>query len=413
MRDGDDFEKLEHEGAYNFARSAERAGVQRIVYLGGLVPAGAKSKHLLSRCITGDLLRDGQVPVTEIRAGIIVGPGSASFEIIRDLVNHLPLMITPRWVRSKSPPIALENVLEYLVGVIGHTEAEGKIYDVAGPEMLSYEDLMRQYGDCVGKHPKIIAVPVLSPKLSSYWLRMITAVPTTTARALIEGLKLHIEADDSAIRKLVPQRLLTYREAVMEVFETEKRNATSARWSEGALNYRDYNANYAYYAKKDHATNVARASVDVVWQTVASIGGANRYFFADSLWKIRETVDWALGGPGRTRGRRHPTELRVGDVIDSWRVIDIEPPRRLALAFGMKAPGAAVLEFEITALDEKYTRIDLNVYWHPAGVWGLLYWSALTPSHYLIFNGMVSGITRLAENTERAGKAALTNPQTT
>ena len=401
MRAGDDFEAIERAGAENFARAAARAGVERIVYLGGLIPRGADSKHLLSRQLTGDLLRAGPVPVTELRAGIIVGPGCASFEIIRDLVNHLPVMVTPRWVRSKSPPIALDNVLEYLIGVAEHEEAAGKTYDIAGPEMLSYEDLLLQYGEHVGKRPCIIAVPVLNPRLSSYWLWLITAVPTSTARALVEGLKLHIEADDSAICALVPQRLLTYREAVAAVFDTERRNAVASRWTEGALMYRDYNPDYAYYAKRDGAFYDAEASPQTVWEQVASIGGDNGYFFADFLWRIRETMDWAMGGPGRNRGRRHPTELRVGDTVDSWRVIGVEPPRRLSLAFGMKAPGAAVLEFEIKPIDEQFTRITLTAYWHPAGVWGILYWLAFTPSHFVVFNGMARAIAARAEQAER------------
>jgi uncharacterized protein YbjT (DUF2867 family)/uncharacterized protein YndB with AHSA1/START domain len=407
MRADHDFVKTELAGAENFARAAARAGIKRIVYLGGLIPRGADSRHLLSRRQTGDLLRAGTVPVTEIRAGIIVGPGCASFEIIRDLVNHLPVMITPRWVRSKSPPIALENVLEYLIGVAQKEEAAGAIYDVAGPEMLTYEDLLRQYAGHVGKRPWIIAVPVLTPRLSSYWLRLITAVPTSTARALIDGLKLHIEADDSAIRALVPQRLLSYREAVVAAFDTERRDAIAARWTEGALMYRDYNPNYAYYAKRDSAVYVAEASPDTVWRQVTSIGGDNRYFVADFLWTVREIVDWALGGPGRNRGRRHPTEVRVGDTIDSWRVIGVEAPRRLSLAFGMKAPGSAVLEFEVTPIDETYTRITLTAYWHPAGVWGILYWYAFSPSHFVIFSGMVRAIAKRAEKAESSKPPAI------
>jgi len=408
MRAGKYFEEIERKGAENFAQAAARNGVKRIIYLGGLIPAGADSKHLRSRQLTGALLRAGSVSVTELRAGIIVGPGSASFEIIRDLVNHLPLMITPRWVRSKSPPVALHNVLEYLIGVALNHEAAGQIYDVAGPEMLTYEELLRHYGEYVGKRPWIIAVPVLSPRLSSYWLWLITAVPTSTARALIDGLKLQIEADDRAIRKLVPQRLLTYREAVAEVFETEQRDAVAARWTEGALMYRNYNPDYAYYAKRDGADYIAKASPETVWTVVSSIGGKNRYFVANFLWTIRETIDWALGGSGRSRGRRHPTELRVGDTVDSWRVLEADPPKRLSLAFGMKAPGAAVLEFDIKPIDDQITRITLTAYWHPAGVWGMLYWFAFVPWHYIIFNGMVHKIAKLAEQAEKDKTTAQT-----
>lgn len=402
MRAGEAFDDIERRGAQNFAQAAAQAGVKRIVYLGGLIPRGADSKHLASRQLTGEILRAGRVPVTELRAGIIVGPGCASFEIIRDLVNHLPVMVTPRWVRSKSPPIALSNVLTYLIEVADRDEAAGQIFDLAGPEELSYDELMRQYGDAVGKRPLIVPVPVLSPRLSSYWLRLVTAVPTSTARALIDGLKLHIEADDREIRRLVPQRLLTYREAVAEVFEVERRNAVAARWTEGALMYRDYNANYAFYAMRDSGFFVARASPEAVWAQVAAIGGDNRYYAVNWLWSIRETMDWALGGPGRHRGRRHPTEVRVGDTIDSWRVIGAEPPQRLTLAFGMKAPGAGVLEFEVTPAGPEHTRITVTAYWHPAGVWGLLYWHAFAPSHFLVFHGMARAIALRAERSERA-----------
>jgi uncharacterized protein YbjT (DUF2867 family)/uncharacterized protein YndB with AHSA1/START domain len=405
MRAGESFEAIESEGAKNFARSAARSGLKRIVYLGGLIPPGADSRHLLSRGLTGDLLRAGPVPVTELRAGIVVGPGCASFEIIRDLVNHLPVMITPRWVRSKSPPIALANVLEYLIGVAFIPQAAGKTYDVAGPELLTYEQLLRQYAEHVGKRPLILAVPALSPRLSSYWLWLITAVPTSTARALIEGLKLNFAPDDSAIRALVPQRLLTYREAVAAVFDTERRNAVAARWTEGALMYRDYNPDYAFYAKRDTASSVAAAPLEAVWRQITSIGGDNRYFVASWLWTIRETVDWALGGPGRNRGRRHPGEVRVGDTIDHWRVIGVEAPRRLSLAFGMKAPGAAVLEFEATPLDDTHTRVTVTAHWHPAGVWGIVYWHAFSPSHYYIFNGMARAIARRAEAARDPGPA--------
>ena len=397
MRSGHRFSSLERQGAENFADAAARAGLKRIVYLGGLIPQGVDSQHLVSRRATGEHLRAGRVPVTEIRAGIIVGPGCASFEVIRDLVNHLPVMVTPRWVQSKSPPIALENLLEYLVHVAELDETAGKIYDVAGPERLTYEDLLRQYGERVGKHPLIIRVPVLSPKLSSYWVRLVTGVPTSIAQSLIEGLKLDITADDAAIRKLVPQRLLTYREAVADVFEVERRNAVAARWTEGALMYRDYNPDYAYYAKKASGEALAHASPEAVWAQVAAIGGENRYYYANYLWTVRETLDWALGGPGLNRGRRHPSEARVGDIIDSWRVIGADPPRRLTLAFGMKAPGAGVLEFDITPDGPDRTRITMTAYWHPAGVWGLMYWYAFAPSHFLVFNGMAQAIAKRAE----------------
>lgn len=403
MAAGRNFGRLDLEAADNFAQAAERAGVQRIVYLGGLVPPKADSEHLVSRQKTGERLRAGAVPVTEIRAGIIVGPGSAAFEVIRDLVNNLPAMLTPRWVKSKSASIALDNLLEYLVQVPKLKATAGGIFDVAGPELLSYEQLMRQYGEVVGKKTIIIPVPVLTPQLSSYWLSLVTTVPTNIARALIGGLKHDIPADPEALRKLIPQRLLTFREAVMAALEAERQNAVAARWSEGALIFRDYRPDYAFYAKKASATALAKAPVKLVWCQIVSIGGKNGYYYMNFLWTLRGALDWLMGGHGLHRRRRHPYELRVGDTIDAWRVIGIEPEKRLTLLFGMKAPGSSVLEFVIhpEPEQEKYTRITMTAYWHPAGIWGLLYWYTLAPMHRLVFNGMVRAIAARAEEAEK------------
>jgi uncharacterized protein YbjT (DUF2867 family)/uncharacterized protein YndB with AHSA1/START domain len=396
MGAGKDFGRLDLECADNFAAAAARAGVRRIVYLGGLIPAGAQSEHLVSRKETGDRLRAGPVPVTEIRAGIIVGPGSAAFEVIRDLVNALPAMVTPRWVRARTPPIALDNLLEYLVRIPEHAAAAGGIYDAAGPEELSYEELMRAFGEIVGRKPLILPVPVLSPMLSSYWLGLVTTVPTPVARALIGGLAHDIPASPEPLRRLVPQRLLDYRESVGAALDAERRSAVAARWTEGALMYRNYRQDYAFYAKRAGGSAVSRSSPEDVWQVVTAIGGRNRYYALDFLWTLRELADWFVGGPGLSRGRRHEQELRVGDTVDSWQVIGLEPQKRLTLLFGMKAPGAGILEFQLEPAEEG-TRVTATAYWHPRGAWGLLYWYPLAPFHGLIFDRMTDAIARRAE----------------
>ncbi len=402
MAAGRNFARLDLEAAENFARAAAESGVSRIVYLGGLVPRGAESQHLVSRQQTGDRLRQGPVPVTEIRAGIIVGPGSAAFEVMRDLVNYLPVMITPRWVKSESPPIALDNLLEYLARIPQTAGTEGKVFEAAGPETLSYEEMMRQYGEFVNKRPIIIPVPVLTPKLSSYWLRFVTAVPTNIARALIEGLKYDISADGSALQQLIPQHLLDFRESVRAALEAEREHTTASRWVEGVTMFRADNPKYSYNAKKASGSAVTHASPEAVWHEVASIGGENRYYYLNMLWTLRETMDWMLGGPGLRRGRRHPTELRLGDVIDSWRVVGLQPGRTLTLFFGMKAPGAGVLEFEINPESDGATRVTATAYWHPAGVWGLLYWYSLVPFHQVIFDGMTRAIVERAEAQQKS-----------
>ena len=399
MNAGPDFGRLDLEAAENFAAAAARAGVRRIVYLGGLVPEDARSEHLLSRKETGDRLRAGPVPVTEIRAGIIVGPGSAAFEVIRDLVNALPAMVTPRWVRARTPPIALDNLLEYLLRIPEHEAAAGRIYDAAGPEELSYEELMRVFGELVGRKPVIVPVPVLSPTLSSYWLGLVTTVPTPVARALIGGLAHDIPANPAPLRALVPMELLSYREAISAAFEAERRKAVAGRWTEGALMYRNYRQDYAFYAKRSSGSALSSATPAQAWATVTAIGGKNRYYALDFLWTLRELADWFVGGPGLSRGRRDERELRVGDTVDSWQVIALEPERRLTLLFGMKAPGAGILEFELEPEGEG-TRITATAYWHPHGAWGLLYWYPLAPFHGLIFSRMTDAIARRAEAGE-------------
>jgi len=401
MAAGRAFGRLDLQAADHFARATARAGVKRIVYLGGLIPDDADSEHLVSRKETGDRLRAGPVPVTEVRAGIIVGAGSAAYEVIRDLVYNLPVMVTPKWVQSKSSPIALANLLEYLVRVATIDAAAGKTFDAGGPDYLTYEEMMLAFGDIVGKRPYIIRVPVLTPTLSSYWLGLVTAVPASIASALIGGLKHDIPARDAEIRRLVPQRLLDFRESVRAALEQERTHTVLGRWTEGAFNVRAFRHDYAFYAKKASGSAVANASTASVWRVVTAIGGDNRYYYMNFLWTLRELLDWLVGGLGFTRGRRDPTEVRLGDQIDYWTVVGIEPERRLTLNFGMRAPGAGILEFELDPLDANRTRVTVTAYWHPQGVWGILYWLALVPAHLFIFKGMTAAIARRAEALER------------
>ncbi|CAD5375060.1 Putative NAD(P)-binding protein YbjT [Rubrivivax sp. A210] len=411
MAAGAQFPQLDRKAAAHFRDAAARAGARRIVYLGGLLPAGHASPHLASRGETGEVLRAGPVPVTELRAGIVIGPGSAAFEVIRDLVFHLPAMVTPKWVNSRSQPIALADVLEYLEQLPRLEAAAGGVYDIGGPEVLSYKDLMKQFGELVGRKPLILPVPVLTPRLSSYWLNLVTAVPTNVARALIEGLEHDVLADNQAIRELIPLPLLTYREAARAAFAAESAPAQGGeggggRWTEGSMLYRQNRPDFAFYAKRMQAQAVAHCGADAVWAEVSSIGGANGYYFLDALWRVRGQLDRAVGGSGLTRGRRHPQDLVLGDTIDFWRVVALEPGRRLTLIAEMKLPGAAALGFELVRLSERRTRIVVTAYFHPAGVRGLAYWHALTPAHALIFPGLAGAIARRAE--ARSQRAAAT-----
>jgi uncharacterized protein YbjT (DUF2867 family) len=396
MGAGRGFGAIDREAATNFAAAAERCNVQHIVYLGGLVPPHARSEHLVSRQETGEILRAGRVPVTEIRAGIIVGPGSAAYEVMRDLVYHLPVMVTPRWVQSRSSPIAIANLVEYLVQVADLPQARGRILDAGGPEYLSYEAMMREFGAIVGRRPRIVRVPVLSPRLSSYWLGLVTTVPARVGRALIGGLKHDIPAFDADLRAWIPQHLLTFREAVEAALAAERDHAVTARWTEGAFMYRGYRHDHAFYAKRASGSAEANAPPSAVWDVLTTLGGTTGYFYCNALWRLRAWMDWAAGGAGLSRGRRHPTDLRVGDVIDYWTVLGLEPQRRLTLHFGMLAPGTGVLEFDIEPRGRRSV-VTVTAYWHPAGFPGLVYWYALVPFHLFLFAGMTRAIARAAE----------------
>lgn len=396
MASGRDFADIDIEAARNFAAAAATAGVGRIVYLGGLTPEEPRSLHLKSRAETGDTLRAGPVPVTEIRAGMIVGAGSAAYEVIRDLVNYLPVMITPRWVQSRSTPIALDNLLEYLLGIALLPEAAGRIYDVGGPEMLTYEQLMRLYGELTDNGFWLLRVPVLTPRLSSFWLKLVTAVPANIARALIDGLEHDVIADDAEIRRLIPLELKDFKESVAAALEAERNNDVYAHWAEGSIVCRKFHPEYAYYAKRAGGEVTTKASAAALWRQVTAFGGDEGYFYAESLWFLRRLINWFAGGASFSRRRRHPTKLRVGDVIDAWRVIAIEPLKRLTLLMEMRGPGSGVLEFEIHDKQEQ-RKVTATAYWHPAGPPGLLYWYALLPVHAFLFRGLTAAIAKRAE----------------
>ncbi|MGD9254508.1 MAG: SDR family oxidoreductase [Chromatiales bacterium] len=397
MSAGREFPRIDLDAAENFRKAAERQGVSRIVYLGGLIPASPGSEHLRSRRETGDCLRSGVVAVTEIRAGMIVGPGSAAFEVIRDLVNNLPVMITPRWVRTRSTPIGLDNLLEYMIRLPYLDGTAGQCFDVSGPETLTYDAIMRQYGEIVGRHPVIIPVPLLTPGLSSWWLRLVTSVPTNIARALIEGLRQDVIADDAPARRLVPLELTSFRESVVTALDAERHEKVPARWVEGSLACRNFEPRYAFYAKRASGSALSTAPIVEIWRQITAIGGRNGYYYLNFLWKIRGLMDWLIGGPGLRRERRHPRHLRVGDVFDAWRVIAIDTERRLTLLMEMKAPGSGVLELEISPESAGH-RVTATAYFHPAGVWGLLYWYLLAPVHLILFRGLTRRIARRAEN---------------
>ena len=397
MASGKDYAEKDRQAATNVREAASRHQVQRIVYLGGLQPVGAASEHLSSRAETGDTLRKGNIAVTELRAGIIVGPGSAGFEVIRDLVNHLRVMITPRWVQSSTQPIALDDLLHYLIHVIDTQETLGEIYDVGGPEILTYEEMMRTYAKEIGRPLNVIRAPVLTTKLSSYWLGFVTAVPSSIARPLIDGLKWDLLADNTSIQELLPRKLHNYRESLRAAMEAERNASLSVHWASAALPYPGFGSEESFFSKQQHAQGVAKVSVNNLWDEVIRIGGLNGWYAYSWLWRVRGILDRILGGPGMRRRRRHAEELRVGDVLDFWRVVRVEPESRLTLLAEMKLPGRAILEFQLEPINSQSSRLRTVARFHPRGILGLIYWYVLLPLHPRIFNGITKILVKKAE----------------
>ncbi|MDE2966933.1 MAG: DUF2867 domain-containing protein [Chloroflexota bacterium] len=386
MASGRDFSELDRLAAANFRDAAAESRLNRIIYLGGVQPTNGASPHLASRLETGEVLRRGQTPVTELRAGIVVGPGSAAFEVIRDLVYHLPLMLAPRWVGSRSQPIALDDLLDYLVGLLRlEDDRKSQVYDARGPETLTYADLLRQFGEVVGRRVRIVPLPVLTPRLSSYWLDLVTAVPANVARPLIDGLKHDLISDGpDELLGLIPIQQRTYVDAVNDALAAEESSELTVRWTEGGFRYRRQRHDVSWYDKSVRVTVASSRSQEQVWRDISSIGAERGWYYATWIWKLRGLIDRAVGGVGMRRGRRHPTELRVDDPLDFWRVAAVEPGRSLTLVAEMKLPGSAVLELSVQA-DGTGSVTTLQAHFHPAGVWGLLYWYGLWPIHMVMF----------------------------
>jgi len=401
MAAGEAFPEIDRRAAANFAEAAAEAGVRRIVYLGGLAPPDPDTPHLASRLETGDVLRRGAVPVTELRAGIIVGPGSAAFEVMRDLVAYLPIMLTPRWVYSKTPPIALEDLIADLIVLPGIDAAAGRIFETRGPELLSYEEMMHVLARKLGRRGRIIIpLPALTPKLSSYWLGFVSAVPVNVARALITGLKYDLDADDSALRALIPRETRGFSESVDRVFALERQIVATDRWRTGAFALRGSRHDISFYCKTMTRSARGPARAAEIWRALSEIGTRGKgYFFRNALWSLRAWLDRRFGGRHAPR-RPASAPLSTGLKFDFWEVLAATPDRRLTLLSHLVAPGAGGLEFEIGE-DGNKGEVSATIYWHPAGFIGILYWYALWPAHAWMLRGMVRAILRDAQAERR------------
>lgn len=396
-----DFEETDRRAARNMATAAAVGGIERIIYLGGLGGGSSLSKHLRSRKEVAEILRSGSVPTTVLLAAMILGSGSASFEILRYLVERLPVMTTPKWVRTPCQPIAIRNVLHYLKGCLEHPETTGQAFDIGGPDILTYEEIFRIYAEVAGLPGRwIIPVPVLTPRLSSLWVHLVTPVPASMARPLIEGLSVPVVCRENRIRSIIPQELLSCREAIGIALQRVRQEAVETCWSDaGALSPPEWlrcgDAPYAGGTVLESGYRVVlKASAEEVWAPIQRIGGKTGWYFADWLWRLRGMLDRISGGVGLRRGRRSPNQILQGDALDFWRVLDVQPGRRLQLQAEMKLPGEAILEFNLQALEGGETELQQRSRFLPRGLFGILYWYGLYPLHQMIFRGMIRGITR-------------------
>jgi uncharacterized protein YbjT (DUF2867 family) len=382
--------------AHLFARAALDAGVRRIVYLGGLGETGpGLSEHLSSRREVELALGSAGVPVTVLRAAMIVGSGSASFEILRYLVQHLPAMITPMWVSTRCQPIAVENVLTYLVGVLAAPESIGGVYDIGGSEALCYRDIMRVMAEELGLPPRrIIAVPVMTPRLSSWWIHLVTPLSSKIARPLAEGLKNEVVCREDRITRMIPQKLLNVREAIRSAIGQVESHLVETNWATAGPMPGDPDWSGGTVFRDEREVVVAAPSW-AVFRAVCRLGG-QRGWYADWLWKIRGGMDRLVGGPGLRRGRRDPDTLRYGDALDFWRVVGLDRDRSLSLRAEMLLPGQAILDFRIRADGALSCALRQTALFQPRGLLGLIYWYAVLPLHGVVFRSMLAGIQRHA-----------------
>jgi len=397
---GSEFAERDRDMAERFAKAAKAAGVNRIIYLGGLGEMGeGLSEHLASRREVEQVLASQGVPVTTLRAAIIIGSGSASFEILRYLVEHLPVMITPRWVSTECQPIAVRDVLTYLQQTLTTPQTTGRTLEIGGPDVLRYLDLLRIMADERGlKKRFVIPVPVLTPRLSSYWIHLVTPLDARIARPLAEGLRNRVVVKDDSIRDLIPFEPLAVRESIRKAIERIETQDVETAWSAAGpiKGDPDWAGGTVF---EDARTIEIDAPAEHVWRAVCRVGGGHGWYAADWLWKLRGVVDVLVGGPGLRRGRRDPENVRYGEALDFWRVIGVEQNKSLRLLAEMKLPGEAELRFD---LDEagSTTRLTQTARFRPKGLLGLAYWYAVLPMHNIVFNGMTRGIRRGAEELQ-------------
>jgi uncharacterized protein YbjT (DUF2867 family) len=418
--DQKDFVEEDRQAATLFVAAAESAQLQRIIYLGGLgkEPKGKDelSEHLKSRREVETLLKSGTVPVTVFRAAMIIGSGSASFEILRYLSERLPIMITPKWVQTLNQPIGIRNVLYYLTACLTVEETVGQTFDIGGPDIVTYQTLMQTYRKKAGLNPAwIIPVPVFSITLSSYWIHLITPVSAALARPLAQGLKNEVIMEDTRIQTLIPQPLLTVEESIQLALKRTQAGAVPSHWTDAGFLPDPENAYLGDPNWSGGSVFVDKRSMSVVadraklWKQVVKIGGATGWYYGNWLWALRGIMDIVFGGIGLRQGRRHADDLHVGDALDCWRVIRLKPLELLTLNAEMKVPGKAILSFEIRETLPGHCDLIQTAVFRPKGLMGLAYWYAVSPLHAFVFDGMLKGIITAGAFQKIKGPLKLSN----
>ena len=397
-----DFHSLEEACATHFIEKIKTTKARQIIYLGGIANAANLSPHLKSRKSVEKILASTQVPLTVLRAAIIIGSGGASFEIIRDLVEKLPVMVAPKWVNTKCQPIGISNVVEYLTGVLLNEKTFGRTFDVGGPEVLTYKDMLLQFAEVRGLKRWIITVPVLTPRLSSYWLFFVTSTSYALAQNLVDSMVNEVVAQENDLTKIVPLNLLSYREAIRVAFDKIEHNEVVSSWVDAVnlgiiqhqlTDYIQVPQHGCFVDKQVFNLKDFGKSESEVLANIWAIGGRRGWYKWNFLWAVRGLLDKFVGGVGRRRGRRSPDNLVPGDALDFWRVLDAnKEEKRLLLYAEMKLPGEAWLEFEI-----KEGRLYQTATFRPNGLGGRFYWYILYPFHLFIFSGMGRNIIRFKE----------------
>lgn len=393
-----DFGDIEKLSAENFTGYINRTTAKQIIYLSGIVNDDDLSDHLLSRKNVEDILASSHVPLTVFRAAIIIGSGSASFEIIRDLVEKLPIMIAPKWLKSKCQPIAIHNVLEYLHKAITEEKTLGRVFDIGGPDVLTYQEMLLGYATVRNLKRLIIPVPVLSPKLSAHWLYFVTSTSFSLAKSLVSSMKNEVVCNETSIRSILPTHLISYTEALQRALDKIQQQSVISSWKDAVSNA-SLDRNFLNYIevpihgcfidtqKKDFVRSKQEA-IENIW----SIGGDKGWYSGNWMWRIRGLLDKMVGGVGLRRGRRSATDLKSGDALDFWRVLLADKQNgRLLLYAEMKLPGEAWLEFRIRDSEGRSTLLQTATF-RPRGWWGRIYWYTVLPFHGMIFPRMIKNI---------------------